>query len=113
MLSASRATPYDMFTFMRTIERISITLTAERAETVRGAAQAGAYASSREIVREAPRAWRHKRALQARALWELRATVQEGLAGIEAGRVHDLDAERIVVKGEAQLQGRVVGSRTS
>ena len=66
-----------------------------------------------EIVRAGPRDWRHELALQARALGERRGRVQEGLAGIEAGRLHDLDAERIIGKGEAQLQDRVAGSRTS
>ena len=80
---------------MSTIERITITLTAELAQAVRGAVQAGEYASSSEIVREALRDWRHKRALQEQALGELRAQVQEGLADIAAGRVRDFDAERI------------------
>ena len=52
------------------------------------------------------RDWRHKRALQAQELGELRAKVHEGLADIEAGRVHDFDAERIIRRGEEQLQGR-------
>lgn len=102
-----------MLILMSTIERITITLTAEMAQTVRGAVQAGEYASSSEIVREALREWRHKRALQAQALGELRAKVQEGLTDIGAGRVHDFDAERIIGKGEGQLQGRVAGSRAS
>ena len=47
---------------MSTIERITVTLTAEMAKAVRGAVQAGEYASSSEIFREALRDWRHKRA---------------------------------------------------
>lgn len=57
--------------------------------------QAGEYASSSEIIREALRDWRHKRALQERELGELRAQVQEGLADTAAGPVRDFDAERI------------------
>ena len=102
-----------MLILMSTIERITITLTAEMAQTVRGAVQAGEYVSSSEIVREALRDWRHKRALLAQALGELRAKVQEDLADIGASRVHDFDAERIIGKGEGQLQGRVAGSRAS
>jgi len=56
---------------------------------------------------------RHKRALRSQELGELRAKVQAGLADIEAGRVHDFEAERIIGKGEGQLQGRVAGSRAS
>ncbi|MEA3274766.1 MAG: type II toxin-antitoxin system ParD family antitoxin [Pseudomonadota bacterium] len=91
---------------MSTIERITITLTAEMARAVRGAVEAGEYASSSEIIREALRDWRHKRALQEQELADLRAKVQEGLADIDSGRVRDFDAERIINKGEQRLQGR-------
>jgi antitoxin ParD1/3/4 len=46
------------------LDRITIKLTVEMAQAVRGTVQAGEYASSSEIVREALRDWRHKRALQ-------------------------------------------------
>ncbi len=89
---------------MSTIERITITLTAEMAQAVRTAVHDGEYASSSEIIREALRDWRHKRALQERELKELRTKVQQGVGDIEAGRVHDFDPERIIRKGEQQLQ---------
>jgi antitoxin ParD1/3/4 len=89
---------------MSTIERITITLTAEMAHAVRTAVKAGEYASSSETIREALRDWRHKRALQEQELRELRAKVRQGLDDIEAGRVHDFDPERIIRKGEQQLQ---------
>jgi len=88
---------------MSNIERVTITLTAEMAEAVRLAVQTGEYASTSEVIREALRDWRHKRALQERELKELRTKVQEGLADIEAGRVRDFDPERIIRKGEEQL----------
>ena len=93
-----------MFILMSTIERITVTLTAEMADDVRMAVQAGEYASSSEIVREALRDWRHKRALQRQELQELRAKVRQGLEDIEEGRVQDFDPERIIRKGEKQLQ---------
>ena len=89
---------------MSNIERVTITLTAEMAEAVRLAVQTGEYASTSEVIREALRDWRHKRALQERELKELRTKVQEGLADVEAGRVRDFDPERIIRKGEEQLQ---------
>ena len=89
---------------MSNIERITITLTSEMAEAVRMAVQAGEYASSSEIIREALRDWRHKRALQEQELLELRTKVQQGLSDIEQGRVHDFDPERIIRRGEEQLQ---------
>ncbi|MGA7979834.1 MAG: type II toxin-antitoxin system ParD family antitoxin [Chromatiaceae bacterium] len=83
---------------------MTVTLTAEMADAVRQAVEAGEYASGSEIVREALRDWKHKRALREQELTELRARVQEGLSDIEAGRVHDFDAARIIRKGEQQLQ---------
>lgn len=89
---------------MSAIERITITLTAEMAHAVRHAVEAGEYASSSELIREALRDWRHKRALQEQELEELRAKVRQGLDDIEAGRVRDFDPERIIRKGEEQFQ---------
>lgn len=88
---------------MGAIERLTITLTAEMAQAVKGAVTAGEYASSSEIVREALRDWRHKRALQQRDRNALRADIQAGLDDAEAGRVRDFDAERIVQKGRSRL----------
>jgi antitoxin ParD1/3/4 len=88
---------------MSNIERITITLTAEMAEALRGAVSAGEYASSSEIVREALRDWRHKRALQQQELEALRAEVQKAIADVEASRVQDFDPERIIQQGEERL----------
>ena len=85
---------------MKTIERLTITLPPEMAEAVRGAILAGEYASSSEVIREALRDWRHKRALQQRELEELRARIQRGIDDLDAGRVQDFDPERIIQKGQ-------------
>jgi len=61
-------------------------LTPEIAEAVRTAVAAGEYASSSEVVREALRDWRHKRALQRHELAELRAQIQRGIDDLDAGR---------------------------
>ena len=84
---------------MNTIERLTITLTAEIAEAVRTAVAAGEYASSSEVIREALRDWRHKRALQQHELAELRAQIQRGIDDLDAGRVRDFDPERIIQTG--------------
>jgi len=89
---------------MNTIQRMTVTLTSEIASAVRAAVQGGEYASSSEIVREALRDWRYKRAFQEQNLQKLSEKIQGGLADIEAGRVHDFDPKRIVEKGEKQLQ---------
>lgn len=88
---------------MSTIERITVTLTSELAEAVKNAVNDGDYASSSEIVREALRDWRHKRAMQARERNALRAEVARGDADIAEGRVQDFDPERIVRKGAERL----------
>lgn len=88
---------------MSNVERITVTLTAEMAEAVRGAVSAGEYASSSEIVREALRDWRHKRNLQQQELAALRADMEKGVADVEAGRVKDFDPERIIRQGEERL----------
>jgi antitoxin ParD1/3/4 len=85
-----------------TIERLTITLTAEIAHAVKGAVSSGEYASSSEIIREALRDWRHKRAVQER----LQADVRAGIEDIEAGRVQDFDADRIIEKGRKKLNAR-------
>lgn len=91
---------------MSGVERITISLTAEMAQTVRGAVESGDYASSSEIVREALRDWRHKRLRQERDLEELRADIDEGLEQAKAGQVRRFDAERIVEKGQKRSRRR-------
>jgi antitoxin ParD1/3/4 len=89
---------------MSTIERITITLTAEMAQTLRAAVKVGDYASSSEIVREALRDWSHKRLLQQRELEQLRTEINKGIADIEAGRLSDFDPQEIVRMGERRLR---------
>lgn len=94
---------------MSAVERITITLTADMADTVRGAVAAGEYASTSEIVREALRDWHHKRALRRRELDDLRADLRKGAADIEAGRVSDFDPDDIIAQGERRSRGAVSG----
>jgi antitoxin ParD1/3/4 len=90
----------------RNVERLTITLTSEMAHAVKGAVDSGAYASSSEIIREALRDWRHKRMVQERELAELRNDIQAGLEDIEAGRVQNFDADRIIAKGQQKQSHR-------
>jgi antitoxin ParD1/3/4 len=53
---------------MAEIERLTITLPRDMASVVRGAVAGGEYASSSEVVREALRDWKMKRALQLKEL---------------------------------------------
>jgi antitoxin ParD1/3/4 len=58
---------------------LGLPLTPEMAAVVRQAVESGDYASNSEIVREALRDWKLKRALQQQEVEELRRLWQEGL----------------------------------
>ena len=85
------------------VERITVTLTTDMAETIKAAVNSGDYASNSEIVREALRDWRLKQLTQRRELETLRLDINKGLDDIEQGRLQDFDAGRIVAKGKKRL----------
>jgi len=64
---------------MATVEKFSIALTPELANDVRAAVKNGEYASSSEVIRDALRDWRRKRAFQVQELNELRSLWHEGI----------------------------------
>ena len=64
---------------MPNVEKVSIALTPEMAAVVRQAVESGEYVSHSEIVREALRDWKLKRALQQQEVEELRRLWQERL----------------------------------
>ena len=64
---------------MATVEKLSIALTPEMAKEVRMAVKSGEYASSSEVIREALRDWRRKRALMDQEIEELRGMWREGV----------------------------------
>ncbi|MDE2183313.1 MAG: type II toxin-antitoxin system ParD family antitoxin [Alphaproteobacteria bacterium] len=85
---------------MSGIERLTITLPAEMAASVKEAVEGGDYASSSEVIREALRAWKIRRAVQMQELAALRADLQKGLDDIAAGRTEPFSAERIIERGK-------------
>lgn len=91
---------------MAEIERMTITLPSEMAAMVRAAVERGDYASSSEVVREALRDWKTKRALQLQELASLKADIDRGLSDVAAGRVKEFDADRIIERGRTLLAGR-------
>jgi antitoxin ParD1/3/4 len=91
---------------MADIERLTITLPAEIAAAVKGAVAEGDYASASEVVREALRDWKMKRALQIEELAALKADIDKGLADVAAGRVKKFDAKAIVARGRKLLAAR-------
>ena len=91
---------------MAEIERMTITLPADMAAVVKGAVEGGDYASSSEVVREALRDWKMKRALQLQELASLKADIDRGLTDLSEGRVQDFDTTRIIERGRKLLAGR-------
>jgi antitoxin ParD1/3/4 len=88
---------------MAGLERMTITLPADMAAVVKSAVKAGDYASTSEVVREALRDWKTKRALQLQELAALKAEIDKGLADLAEGRVKDFDAGRIIERGRKLL----------
>ena len=66
----------------------------------------GGYASSSEVIREAMRDWKIKRALQLQEFANLQADLDKGLADLAAGRTKDFDIKRIVRRGRKLLASR-------
>jgi antitoxin ParD1/3/4 len=91
---------------MSTIERMTITMPADMAAVVRSAVEGGDYASTSEVIREALRDWKSKRAVQLHELEALKAEIDKGLADVAAGRVMDFDADRIIERGRRLLATR-------
>ena len=86
------------------VERITVTLTADMADSIKAAVNKGLYASNSEIIREALRDWRMKQLVQERRLEALQEDISKGLDDIRQGRVQDFDAGRIVAQGEKRLK---------
>ena len=91
---------------MPTIERMTITLPSDMAALVKNAVTGGDYASSSEVVREALRDWKMKRALQLQELTAIKRDIDKGLTDLAEGRVKDFDAGRIIERGRKLLAGR-------
>jgi antitoxin ParD1/3/4 len=92
---------------MPEIERLTITLLSEMAAIIKRAVEGGGdYASSSEVVREALRDWKTKRALQLQELAALKADIDKGLTDLAEGRVQDFNAARIIEQGRKLLAAR-------
>ena len=72
------------------VERMTITMPAEMAETLRQTVAGGEYASTSEVVREALRDWARNRDVERQDLEALRKAIRSGLdsgSGIPADQV--------------------------
>ena len=91
---------------MSTIERMTITMPADMAAIIKAAVDAGDYAATSEVVRDALREWKMKRSIQLQEIAALQADIDKGLADVAAGRVKDFDTKRIVERGRKLLAAR-------
>ena len=64
---------------MANVEKLSIAVTPEMAALMREVVEAGEYASTSEVVRDALRDWEYRRKQRDHASQELRLAIQEGI----------------------------------
>ena len=88
---------------MSAVEKLSIALTTEMFREVRLAVESGEYASSSEVIREALRDWRRKRALMVQEMEELRRLWWEG---VESGKGHYDSMAEIKQAARERLAGK-------
>jgi antitoxin ParD1/3/4 len=87
---------------MANVEKLSVAVTPEMAALMREAVEAGEYASTSEVVRDALRDWEYRRKQRDLAIVELRRLIQEG---IDSGPSVDGEEAmaRIIADIEAEL----------
>jgi antitoxin ParD1/3/4 len=65
---------------MSNVEKVSIALTQDMLATVKEAVAMGDYASSSEVIRDALRDWKLRRARETQSVEEVRRLAREGIA---------------------------------
>ena len=79
---------------MAEIERLTITLPAEMAALVKEAVAGGDYASASEVIRDALRDWKMRRALQARDFGALQSEYRNRPTYLAEERMKDFEANQ-------------------
>ena len=85
---------------MADIQKVSVALTGEQLTALKAAVEAGEYATTSEIVREAIRDWQLKRELRQEDIRRLRQLWDEGKA---SGPARPLDWEKLRQEAERRL----------
>lgn len=91
---------------MADVERLTVTMPAEMLAIVKAAVSNGDYASTSEVIREALRDWKMKRALQLQEFVALKDDIQQGLADVANGRMTEFNADQIIELGRKSLASR-------
>jgi antitoxin ParD1/3/4 len=86
---------------MSDIQKISVALTGEQVATLKAAVDAGEYATTSEIIREAIRDWQFKRELRQDDIKRLRRLWDEGKA---SGKAKAFDIERTIAGATSRLE---------
>ena len=82
---------------------MNVSLTPELKRFVAGKVKTGMYQTASEVVREALRDWKMKRARRLQELEGLRGDIDKGLSDAAGGLLTDFDAGRIVERGRQLL----------
>ena len=86
---------------MPDIQKVSVALTGEQVAALEAAVEAGEYATTGEIVREALRDWQFKQELRRKDVERLRRLWDEGKA---SGPAEPFDVERTLAAARARLE---------
>jgi antitoxin ParD1/3/4 len=87
---------------MASVEKVSVALTGEQISALKAAVEAGEYATTSEIVREAVRDWQLKRELRQEDIKRLRQRWDDGIASGSAG---ELDMKKLRDEARGRLEG--------
>jgi len=88
------------------LERLTITLTSELTKTIKAAVNDGDYASASEVIREALRDWKTRRAIRQEELAALKADIDQALAQVANGQLGEFNTDRIVERARKLLAAR-------
>jgi antitoxin ParD1/3/4 len=86
---------------MPDMQKVSVALTGEQVAALEAAVEAGEYATTGEIVREALRDWQFKQELRRKDVERLRRLWDEGKA---SGPAEPFDVERTLAAARARLK---------
>ena len=88
---------------MSNIERVTVALPVQMADSLRAAVESGEYATTSEVVRDALRLWESRRELRARELAALKQLWEQGKA---SGSSRPLDVEAVIAEAKAEMKAR-------
>jgi antitoxin ParD1/3/4 len=88
---------------MPNVQKISVALTPEMLAMLKEAVESGEYTSTSEVIRDALRSWKARRAMQEREVEELRRLWDEGIKSGE-GRFSSID--EIKAEARRRLKGK-------